>query len=72
MRGRACTCGLFNLKIFRNFDIINYKVKRERKENKMTRNEYDITLCWDEETNEFDWDTYQYLCDITEYWECEE
>jgi hypothetical protein len=22
----------------------------------MTRNEYDIELCWDEETNEFDWD----------------
>ena len=38
----------------------------------MTRNEYDIALCWDEETNEFDWDEYQYLCDCAEYWECEE
>ena len=44
----------------------------DRKENKMTRNEYDIALCWDEENNEFDWDTYQYLCDIAEYWDCEE
>ena len=43
-----------------------------RKEKDMTRNEYDIALCWDEETNEFDWDTYQYLCDIAEYWDCEE
>ena len=43
-----------------------------REESKMTRNEYDIALCWDEENNEFDWDTYQYLCDIAEYWDCEE
>ena len=38
----------------------------------MTRNEYDIELCWNEETKEFDWDEYQYLCDVAEYWECEE
>ena len=38
----------------------------------MTRNEYDIELCYDKETGEFDWDEYQYLCDIAEYWECEE
>ena len=38
----------------------------------MTRNEYDIEMCWDEETNEFDWDEYQYLCDIADYWSCEE
>lgn len=38
----------------------------------MTRNDYDIELCWDEETEEFDWDKYQYLCDIAEYWDCEE
>ena len=37
----------------------------------MTRNEYDIEMCWDEETNEFDWDEYQHLCDIAEYWDCE-
>lgn len=42
------------------------------KEEKMNRNEYDIQLCWDEETKEFDWDEYQYLCDIADYWECEE
>ena len=38
----------------------------------MTRNEYDIEMCWDEETNEFDWDEYQYLCDIADYCGCEE
>ena len=38
----------------------------------MTRNEYDIEECLDRETGEFDWDRYQYLCDIAEYWGCEE
>lgn len=38
----------------------------------MTRNEYDIQICWDEEKKEFDWEEYQYLCDIAEYWGCEE
>lgn len=38
----------------------------------MTRNEQDIIECWDEETKEFDWDKYQYLCDIAEYWNMEE
>lgn len=38
----------------------------------MTRVEQNITECWDEETQEFDWDLYQYLCDIAEYWDCEE
>lgn len=38
----------------------------------MTRNEYDIELCWNEEAKEFDWDEYQRLCDIADYWECEE
>ena len=38
----------------------------------MTRNEYDIQECWDEETREFDWEHYQHLCDIAEYWGCEE
>lgn len=38
----------------------------------MTRNEYDIEVCWDEDTKEFDWDGYQYLCDIADHWDCEE
>lgn len=38
----------------------------------MTKNEYDIALCYDEEDNSFDWDEYQHLCDIAEYWDCEE
>ena len=28
--------------------------------------------CWDEENQEFDWDRYQYLCDIAEEWDMEE
>ena len=31
-----------------------------------------IYECYDEETGDFDWEEYQYLCDIAEYWECEE
>lgn len=38
----------------------------------MMRNEQDIMECWDEETREFDWEHYQYLCDIADYWEMEE
>ncbi len=38
----------------------------------MTRNEQDIMECWDEENQEFDWDRYQYLCDIAEEWDMEE
>ena len=38
----------------------------------MTRVEYNIELCWDEDIKEFDWDEYQHLCDIAEYWNCEE
>lgn len=38
----------------------------------MTRNQYDVQECWNEETEEFDWDRYQELCDIAEYWDCEE
>lgn len=43
----------------------------ERKDS-MTRNEYDIEVCWDEDTKEFDWEGYQYLCDIADHWDCEE
>lgn len=38
----------------------------------MTRVEQDILECMDEETGEFDWDTYQYLCDIAEAWDMDE
>ena len=38
----------------------------------MTRNEYDITECWDEENKAFDWNEYHKLCDIAEYWGCDE
>lgn len=38
----------------------------------MTRNEYDVDVCYDNGTKEFDWDLYQYLCDITDYADCEE
>lgn len=38
----------------------------------MERVEQNITECYDEETNEFDWEQYQYLCDIGEYWECDD
>ena len=38
----------------------------------MTRNEQDIQECWDDEKFCFDWDKYQYLCDIADYWDCEE
>lgn len=36
----------------------------------MTRNEQDILECYDEDSKEFDWERYQYLCNIAEYWEC--
>ena len=38
----------------------------------MTRNEQDIQECWDGEKKEFEWGEYQYLCDIADYWDCEE
>lgn len=38
----------------------------------MTRVEQNISECWNEEEKEFDWDKYQYLCDIAEYSDCEE
>ena len=37
-----------------------------------TRNERDVSECFNEETGEFDWDKYQYLCDISDYWDCSE
>lgn len=32
------------------------------------RVQQNVEECWNEETREFDWDRYQYLCDIAEYW----
>lgn len=40
--------------------------------NYVERVNQNIDECWNEETKEFDWETYQYLCDCAEYWECEE
>lgn len=51
--------------------VISIKICNRRKKI-MTRNEYDIMECWDEENKEFDWDEYQKLCDIAEYWGCDE
>lgn len=38
----------------------------------MTRNEQDIMECWDENSQKFDWDRYQELCDIAEYWDVDD
>lgn len=36
----------------------------------MDRVEQNVMECWD--GKEFDWEEYQYLCDITDYWDCED
>lgn len=38
----------------------------------MTRADYDVMQCWNEEDREFDWDEYQHLCDIAEEWDLDE
>lgn len=38
----------------------------------MTRAEQNIYECSDEGSKEFDWEEYQELCDIGDYWNCEE
>lgn len=38
----------------------------------MTRAEQNARDCWNEEAKEFDWEAYQELCDIAEYWEMDE
>ena len=43
-----------------------------QKGRKMTRTEQNIYESWDEETKDFDWEKYQELCDIADYWDCEE
>lgn len=37
----------------------------------MSRNEQDILECTNEDGS-FDWDRYQELCDIAEYWDMDE
>ena len=37
----------------------------------MTRVEQNIEECYSDD-GEFDWDKYQYLCDIAEYWDTDE
>lgn len=37
----------------------------------MTRVEYDIEMSYTEE-GDFDWETFQYLCDCAEYWNTED
>ena len=34
--------------------------------------EQNVMECWDEDSQEFDWDQYQQLCDIADYWDCDE
>lgn len=36
------------------------------------RVEQNVNECWNEERREFDWDKYQSLCDIADYWEADE
>lgn len=43
-----------------------------QKGRKMTRADQNAYECWDEENKEFDWEEYQKLCDIADYWDCEE
>ena len=36
------------------------------------RVQQNVTECWDEDNKSFDWERYQELCDMAEYWEAEE
>ena len=38
----------------------------------MTIDKYDVESCYDAETKDFDWDLYQTLCDIADYWSDDE
>lgn len=31
-----------------------------------------VRECWDERSQEFDWEQYSYLCSIADYWDMEE
>lgn len=46
--------------------------KRNEQNQGSERARRNVEDCWNEETREFDWDYYQYLCDIADYWDCEE
>ena len=37
-----------------------------------SRTEQDLFECYNEEVEEFDWEKYQSLCDIAEYWDMDE
>ena len=37
-----------------------------------TRTEQNVSECWDDKKQEFDWDEYQYLCDCADYWDSED
>lgn len=36
------------------------------------RVEQNLSECWNDECGEFDWDEYQYLCDVADYWDMDE
>lgn len=36
------------------------------------RVQQNVNECWDEDNKVFDWDQYQELCDIAEYWKMED
>ncbi len=48
------------------------RAKARQKGRKMTRADQNAYECWGEESKEFDWEEYQKLCDIADYWDCEE
>jgi hypothetical protein len=41
-------------------------------EREETRAQQDARECYDAKSGEFDWDKYQELCDIADYWDMEE
>lgn len=38
----------------------------------MTMTEQDVLECYDEDNKKFDWDLYQQLCVIADYWNVED
>lgn len=38
----------------------------------MTRAEQNAQECYNDDTKEFDWNEYQHLCDIADYWDTDE
>ena len=54
------------------FGIMKILVHFKKGDLYMDRVEQNIIECWDEENKEFDWEYYQYLCDIQEEAGCKE